>query len=313
MKGDDKLKIFQEIEKEWLIYKSLNVKRSTLVKYENLLNHHILPVFSNRCINEIDDTLVSQFLYDKKQTLSLSVIKTCYYLLQAILEYGSRKYNISLKYYKVILPNEKKSVKTLTKVQQKTLEEIAINSSKEIAPAIFLGLYAGLRIGEICALKWQDIDLKRKTIIVCRTVQRIKSCDKKKTELLIGDTKTQSSHRMIPICKDLFEYLKGLRPNKIDNRYVLNNKDQIIDPKKIQNQLKRLLKQCYLDNHIHFHMLRHTFATNCVEKGMDIKSLSEILGHSNVNITLNTYVHSSFQFKLDQMNKINHFLVDVVE
>lgn len=300
---------FKLVAKEWLIFKELSIKPSTYIKYDNLLKVHIFPYFKDMEFLDIDDVSISIFLSKMYDNLSASTIKTIYYLIQAILNYGSKKYKLDLRHYNVRLPKIKRNVTPLTETQQIIIEKKANELNKEVTRAIFLGLYAGLRLGEICSLKWEDIDFDRKTINVNKSVQRIRNIsNNSKTILLIGTTKTNNSNRFIPISGPLLKYLKKIYFNNSDC-YVLNNKSKVIDPRKIQFQFKKLLNECNLAD-INFHMLRHTFATNCIKLGIDVKSLSEILGHSNVNTTLNLYVHSSLEFKIQQMNKWKNFISD---
>lgn len=300
---------FKLIAEDWLIFKKLSIKPSTFVKYENLLKMHIFPYFKDMDFLQIDDVSISIFLSQMYNSLSASTIKTIYYLIQAILNYGSKKYKLDIRYYNVTLPKIKRNAVSLTEKQQVIIEKKAHELDKEVTRAIFLGLYAGLRLGEICSLKWEDIDLDKKVIKINKSVQRIRdTSNNSKTILLIGTTKSKNSDRIIPISNPLLKYLKGI-DNKDNDCYVLNSRSKVIDPRKIQFQFKKLLDECNLSD-INFHMLRHTFATNCIKLGIDVKSLSEILGHSNVNTTLNLYVHSSLEFKMQQMNKWENFVSD---
>ena len=156
-------------------------------------------------------------------------------------------------------------------------------------------LYTGLRIGEICALKWDDIDIKNGTVKVNSTVSRSGN------EYIIGPPKTCSSIRFIPIHHTLLKRFKTYPKTGI---YVLSQSDNFMNPRTFENQYKIILKRAKI-REINFHALRHTFATRCVESGMDIKSLSEILGHANSNITLNIYVHSSMEQKARQINRLS--------
>lgn len=300
---------FKLVAEDWLIFKKLSVKPSTYVKYENLLKMHIFPYFKDIEFLKIDDVSISIFLSKMYDNLSASTIKTIYYLIQAILNYGSKKYKLDIRYYNVSLPKIKRNAISLTENEQVIIEKKAYKLNKEVTRAIFLGLYAGLRLGEICSLKWEDIDLDKKVIKINKSVQRIRDIsNNSKTILLIGTTKSKNSDRIIPIPTPLLKYLKGI-DNKDAACYVLSSKPKVIDPRKIQFQFKKLLDECNLSD-INFHMLRHTFATNCIKLGIDVKSLSEILGHSNVNTTLNLYVHSSLEFKMQQMNKWENFVSD---
>ena len=162
-----------------------------------------------------------------------------------------------------------------------------------------LSLFTGLRIGELCALKWADIDLMNRTNSVSKTIQRIKSHNC--TQLVITEPKSISSVREIPIPDCILPLLKKFCSNA--DFYILSGTAKAVEPRTMQYRFQSLLKKAKLPS-IHFHALRHMFATNCVELGFDVKSLSEILGHSGVEITLNRYVHSSLERKKAFMKKL---------
>ena len=161
-------------------------------------------------------------------------------------------------------------------------------------------LYTGIRLGEICALSWDNILLDEDKIIIDKSVYRISNNGKSYTE--VGMPKTEESIREVPINKKLYDVLVEYKEKR---GYVLTGNYKYLDPRSYQYYFKNILKQLDLDNY-NFHVLRHTFATKCVECQVDIKSLSEILGHTSVNITLNVYVHSSFSIKKTQLNKLNY-------
>ena len=168
-----------------------------------------------------------------------------------------------------------------------------------------LSLFTGIRLGELCALKWSDFSLTEKEFYVCRTMQRLPNPDKKSTKrtaIEIGEAKSSCSIRTIPIPEKIMSYLNS---NYADNAYVLSGqKNYFIEPRTMENRFKSLLRKCGVKD-VNFHALRHTFATRCVELGVDIKTLSEILGHATVNITLNRYVHPTMKMKHENMNKLN--------
>ena len=169
-------------------------------------------------------------------------------------------------------------------------------------------LYTGLRIGELCALRWKDIDLNNKCYRIENTVQRVKNIDKdakSKTKLIISIPKTPSSKRIVPIPNFLIPILRKYK--KDDNIFVFSDKEIPRDPRTFESYFERLLKKCNIENK-NFHSLRHTFATRSLEAGMDIKTLSEILGHSSYRITMDIYVHSSFELKKDSLNELASYL-----
>lgn len=291
-----------EIAMEWLNAKKLTTKYSTYIKYKNIVHQQIIPFFHEH--EEINETNITNYFFLKQeQQYSNSVLLTIRYVFVSILKYAEKRYHykqIDFSYIKV--PKQKETASILTIEQQHNVTTYAFQHFNSTAIAIVLGLYAGLRIGEICALKWNDIDFEQHTLTVSKTVQRIeeKQENRNKTFLWISDPKTHSSIRTIPIPIFLCEYLQKYSKEK--DMYVLSNKQSPLDPRTIQYSFKKVCEHFHFSHK--FHSLRHTYATNCVEIGIDPKSLSEILGHSDVSITLNRYVHSSLEFKKEQINKI---------
>ena len=171
---------------------------------------------------------------------------------------------------------------------------------------IILAKEAGLRIGEICALQWNDFDLDKGTVCINKTLQRVKNTDEKttsKTKIIITAPKSQKSVREIPLSDKLMAIVKKLYNYENSDTYVVTGTKKYSEPRKIQRKFMKLLKSFGI-MHVCFHGLRHLFATEAVENGFDIKSLSEILGHSTVKFTLDRYVHGSFELKRANMNKM---------
>lgn len=170
---------------------------------------------------------------------------------------------------------------------------------------VLLSLYTGIRIGELCSLQWQDFSSCGDVLSVRKTIQRVQNTNStadRKTKVIITEPKSQCSKRDIPIPTFLMEYIRRFRAE--DSAFVLSGQqEKYVEPRTMQNHFKRYIKQSGIAP-AGFHALRHTFATRCVEVGFEIKSLSEILGHSSVTITLNRYVHSSFELKANNMNKL---------
>ena len=201
---------------------------------------------------------------------------------------------------------EQKNIVILNSSELNILENGLSTDSSLESLGIMLSLYTGLRIGEICALRWCDIDLENKVLHVRHTIARVKNTNmvgNAKTCLVIDKPKTKSSLRDIPITTKIFSLLSTARATSV-SEYVISDQSTFLSPRTYEYRFHKKLKEHNIKD-INYHALRHTFATRCIEKGIDVKSLSEILGHSNVSITLNTYVHSSMELKRSQLEKLN--------
>lgn len=191
----------------------------------------------------------------------------------------------------------------MSKEEQKKLVAYLLADLDICKLGVLVALYTGLRIGELCALHWEDMD--ESSIIVKRTMQRLQKQDGSGTELVIGTPKTGSSCRVIPIPSFLKGMIEEFRKKKGESIYFLSSSPhKILEPRNLQYKFQKYLKEASIEK-ANFHALRHTFATRCVEKGFETKSLSEVLGHSNVQTTLNKYVHSSFELKQTNMELLS--------
>lgn len=170
---------------------------------------------------------------------------------------------------------------------------------------ILICLFTGLRLGEICALRWEDISLSERTIHVHQTMQRIQTgcAAGPRTKVIVTTPKSPCSIRTIPLPDDIAAVIAGVRSSAI-GYFLTGREDQSIEPRTMQNHFKRVLNACAIDT-ANYHTLRHTFATRCVELGFDVKTLSEILGHASINITMNRYVHPSMELKRENMQRLS--------
>ena len=239
-------------------------------------------------------------------SLSESIGKSVYCVLNQILKYASEKYALRLMPLKRQIPYmPKRTVETFSRKEQSELFAVLYQERDVFKTAILLCLYTGLRLGELCALKWEDIDMENQLIAVRRTVQRLYvEGHMTKTVLLETAPKSASSRREIPLPSAVFALLKALQEEN-KKEYVFGG-DKPVEPRTMQNHFKRILKKAGLSDK-NFHTLRHTFSTNCIEGGTDVKSLSELLGHSDVQITLNRYVHPSMDTKRRHLDALAGF------
>ena len=195
---------------------------------------------------------------------------------------------------------KEKPIECFTLAEQKRIEQAILTGKKDKQYGIILCLYSGLRIGELIALKWSDIDFAKGFLTVS------KSCHDGKNGLIIDEPKTATSRRMIPLPKQLLPILKGIK-KKSDSPFVVSANGKSVSVRSYQRSFELLLKKLKIP-HKGFHSLRHTFATRAIECGMDVKTLSEILGHKNPTVTLNRYAHSLMEHKKEMMNKIGKLL-----
>ena len=227
--------------------------------------------------------------------------------LKSILNYITKKYCIifDLDAFSVISANSNE-VAVFKDYESHKLTKYLVSSNNIKNLGVLFSLYSGLRIGEVCGLKWCDIDLEDEVLYVNRTVQRIYlgKKDTEKTRLLISKPKTQKSKRKIPISKVLLKQLKELKNKYPPDAFVLTGKtDKFYEPSSYRYDYKIILQKCKIP-YRKYHALRHTFSTNCIKVGMDVKSLSEVLGHSSIGITMNLYVHSNNEIKKKYINKL---------
>ena len=222
-----------------------------------------------------------------------------------MLLYAQEEYDFRLSLKNVILPKvDKKKIEKISDEEQRKLVAFLKKHLSLTALGIMISLYMGLRIGELCGLTWADVDLDNKVLYVRRTVQRISSggIGNKKTKIVISTPKSDSSFRMIAIPDFLIEYFKIFKGE--DQNYILSGSEKIVEPRAYQYRYKKILSDANAENHT-YHQLRHTFATNCIQNGFDVKTLSKILGHQSVGITLNRYVHPDFVHERMLINKLS--------
>lgn len=293
---------FREVYLEWYESIRFRVKESTLANYRMKVRRHLLPVFGDLLMTEITSKEIYDFM-DRKLAdgLSTHYISDILLLMKSVFKYAANCFHISNPFDNVVMPKKRsQEVKLLDSSQQETLRLYLARHPNRSTLGVALSLNTGIRIGELCALRWSDIDLEKRILTVSRTMLRIQSSDgEHKTKLIVTEPKSESSIRQIPIPDCLMGMLTRFRANADD--YVLSGTKKPVEPRTMQNHFARILQEAKLPP-IHFHALRHMFATNCVRLGFDIKALSELLGHSSVEITLNRYVHASLEQKEHYMN-----------
>ena len=298
-----KIVLFSDLCYSWLNYKKCSVKISTHVIYSRTVTKHIIPAFPNKKCHDLSESEIIAFinaLYKKE--LSPKSIQDIVVIIKSIVKYGNIMKIMNLTLDLIPCPKVSKAkTQVLDNIEVKKIIQYMNVHQESKNIGIYISLYTGMRLGEICALTWEDIDLINDKIIVMKTMQRIYT-DSGKTKVMVTAPKTEASAREVPIPQTLKNEIININ-NK--EGYLLSNNNKCVEPKILQNHFKKIIKSLNFDDYS-FHVLRHTFATHCIQCEVDIKSLSEILGHSSVNITLNRYVHSSFHTKIKQINKLNY-------
>ncbi|MCQ4021935.1 MULTISPECIES: site-specific integrase [unclassified Ruminococcus] len=301
--------VFEQIVFDWLENKKLSTKESTLSHYKSVINNRIIPILGKYEISDITADVVQSYMNSLiREGLASKTVSDILAIIKNILKYANCKgigHNCDLSF--VSIKCKKCEIETLTIFEQQKLCTYLIKNMDNKNFGILLSLYTGIRIGELCALKWSDIDIRERLLSINKTMLRIQDNmgeqTSRKTRVIITSPKSEDSLRRIPIPETIIDTLLKLKQNS-DCYILTGSSKQYIEPRNMQYYFKNVLKICNIRN-VKFHVLRHTFATRCVENGFEIKSLSEILGHSNVKITLERYVHSSMDLKRKSMDKLN--------
>ena len=299
-----------EIARLWKEDKRKYVKYSTFAAYALIREDHILPEFEERTgLGERD---VQEFVLKKiKNGLSAKSVKDILVVLRMIMSFGDRSGAWKYERWRIKFPTER----TMSRMEildiedhRRLLRHLQEQPSLQNL-GIYMSLTTGMRIGEICALKWADIDLSTGIISVRRTIERIYTVENgvRHTELVIGSPKTPHSIREIPITGEFAALLLSLKASASVNDYVLTGNERPTEPRTYRNHYDRLLKRLGIP-HIKFHGLRHSFATRCIENECDYKTVSAILGHSDIRTTLNLYVHPNMEQKRRCIDKMASFM-----
>lgn len=278
------------------------VKESTLANYQNKFEKHILPEFGDIPCADLTAGRINAFINKKlADGLSASYVRDILTVFKTMLKYAQDEYGFRLSLKNVILPkSERKQVEKISNAEQKKLVSYLKANMSLTAFGILLSLFMGLRIGELCGLKWEDVDFQHKVLRIRRTVQRITSANgNRKTKIVISVPKSATSFREIAIPDMLMKYFEMFRDEA--NHFILSGTDKPVEPRTMQYRYKKILQSAEVESH-NYHKLRHTFATNSAEKGFNVKALSAVLGHSSVTLTLNRYIHPDRTYERRLMN-----------
>ena len=310
----------------WLSANSARLKPSSRAKYRTDIENHIKPFFGEKLPGEILPEEIDGFTQSllTGKGLSPKTVRSILTLFHSILSYTGKRSGGKLPDMEITYPKSfRKNTRVLDEKEESALVQLLAREMDACKFGVYLALRTGMRIGEICALRWCDISFEAAAISVCHTALRLprgNACQAdpdrpsaaagddggalalSRTELVIGTPKSESSLRLIPLMPDIATLCERFRPEE-PGAFLLTGTDRCMDPRKLQRHLKKYLEECGIPE-AHFHTLRHTFATRCVEAGFDVKTLSEILGHSNIGITMNLYVHPNLDLKRENMNRL---------
>lgn len=298
---------FEEWTLGWMEGVVTSVKASTYAFYHTLLYRQILPALGKRKLNSITSDGIQVFIDDlAKKGLKASTIRGIAGLVNRIFANAvSKRALLANPCQSVVLPRQEKPlVQVMEKGEQAQMEKAA--QAHPYGGAVLLALYTGMRIGEICALRWEDVDLENRTIHVRQTLQRISNCEDSvyKTKLIFDCPKSMYSNRKIPLTKGIMELLRKEKEQRT-SEYVISCRGHFAESRVVRYHFDRLKEKLGMKQ-LTFHGLRHTFATRCMETGMDVTTLSRILGHSSVKITLDIYTDSTPLHKARAICKLDH-------
>ncbi|PIE84861.1 site-specific integrase [Candidatus Gracilibacteria bacterium] len=305
-----KNKKYKEYLEKWIRYHSQFIKKSTYASYLLIIQNHIIKDLGDYQIKDITNQILQEFTLKKLQNgkikkdggLSIEVVKDILAVIKLSLKFAIKKgliraFDMTIDYPRAI---QDKNLKIFSKKEQQLLSKYLLENINHKNIGLLICLYCGIRIGELCALQYKDINFSEKYLKIEKTLQRI-YIKGEKTKIIITKPKTSSSIRKIPLSNFL---LKELKKFKLENDiFVLTGTKKYTEPRTYREHYKKMLKNLNIKFR-NFHSLRHTFASRCIELNIDYKTVSELLGHSSVNTTLNLYVHSNFSQKEKAINKL---------
>ena len=302
---------FEETYNEWKRYKERMVKKSSMASYKLLAKIHLLPFFGETNVTEIRKKDVQRFVYDKMdEGMSVKYARDNLILLKMVLRYAAEEMDLPvLTSWKIEWPT--RNMEEGHKLERYTPDEMrkimfdALENPSPRKTGVLIALTTGMRIGEVCGLRFEDIDFKRGVISVKRTVERVYNPEERTTEVIVGTPKTMSSRREIPMMKEVIQLTKAYSNVAKPDYYICTMSRRVPEPRTYRNFYRDYILNTLKLNHcIKFHGLRHSFASVLIESGVDVKTVSSILGHSDISTTLNTYVHPSEETKRNAINRV---------
>lgn len=304
---------------EWLYSLKPQIKQSTFCKYHTSIYCYIIPELGQKDINDISVMDLQNFCNNlfsttntRSKPLSSKTVSDTMSVMRRILHYAYiHGYQPACNGREIVIRKTAPDIVVLSASDQRILCKYLFEHKSHRNLGILICLFTGIRVGELCALKWEDVSLEKKNVYVHKTMQRSSNyaTDGPRSYIEISTPKSKCSFRKIPLPDALIDYIQENYPDQ--HGYVLtSSEDKYLEPRTMQKHFRLIQQKCGLDP-VKFHSLRHTFATRCVELDFDIKSLSEILGHATVNITLNRYVHPSMELKQQNMQKMSALMKDL--
>ena len=300
------IKTIEQATQAYLTKAKSKLKESTFAGYSFTCERHIIPYFQGIELKQINNQAVNNFIQYKLKNgglrgkpLSPKTINDMVSLLVQIIK-AYTKFDLEIEKPQYI----EDEISIFTDSEYNKLKSYLSIGTDNRKLGIIIAMLTGIRIGELCALKWEDIDLEREDIFINKTIQRIKSADpttKAKTKIIIDTPKSKASIRKIPIPEILLSKLRKFKSD--DDSYVLTNTKKYIEPRVYQRYFKSYLEARNIRDY-NFHVLRHTFATRAIAKSVDIKTVSVLLGHTDVNFTMKKYVHPNMEHKRTQIEKV---------
>lgn len=296
--------LFNTVVLNWLEERRIVAKTGSLGTYSARIQKHILPYFEGIKYRDVRAFDVTAFInYKLSCGLSAKYVADIAMILKSAAKLFSDTTGCENRLSAVKLPRVRtRETSVLTKNEQKLLHDKLLEMDSDVSFGIYLGFFTGLRIGELCALQWGDIDLESRLLRVKKTVQRVPVPNGRyKTSVVVSTPKTDTSARIIPLPGFLAELLEPRR--REDGVFLVSGREKPTEPRTLTRCFKEILQSAGLPD-VKFHTLRHTFATNCLQRNFDVKTLSEILGHANTDITMRIYVHTSLDRKTACMNML---------
>ena len=331
--------LFSDLADLWIRRLAPELKASSEARYRNILNCHLLPEFGRLPVSSITRDLAEEFRLKllwassgRDARLSPLTVAAILSTFKRLMSFARRDLGLQAADMSALTVRQtQKPFRVFTREEQRAISRYVMEYGNLTDHGVLLSLYTGLRIGEVCALRWKSISLETQSIHVENTMQRVQSFREKTsawnwesdpanlrsrkrrnahTQIVITEPKSASSKRSIPLPDALTNVLQRFKASP-DSYFLTGTPDRFVEPRTLENHFVSIMEKCGIQGAT-FHTLRHTFATRCIEMGFDMKSLSEILGYANINITLNRYVHPSMEFKRENMSKVsNLFLQDM--